>query len=118
MIDQIPQVPQDQNSFTTWIIGLGVAAFGALFGFIKWLVGIQVKKIDKLSDEIKSVKEELNDIKLEIRENTTYDKGAKTELERVQEDIKEIKRKLDNHFTTKLKHLQDQIDKLKAVRGL
>ncbi len=116
MIEQLQTNPPD--GLIAWVAGIAVAGFGALFGFIKWLVGIQVKKIDKLSDEIKDVKEELSAVKLEIRENTTYDKGAKAEMIRVQEDIKEIKLKIDNHFTTKFKDMQKQINELKAVRGL
>ncbi len=111
MIDQIPQVPQDQNSFTTWIIGLGVAGFGALFGFIKWLVGIQVKRIKELTDKV-------GDLENKITANTALDTATNARIDGIGKEIENINKRLDNHFTTKFKDLQSQIDKLKAVRGL
>ncbi len=105
MIEQLPQQPEGQ-SLIVWIIGGFVAAIGGMFAFIKWLVGIQVK-------DIKALREEVGELKDKITINDTEDSGVKNDIVRLEKDIEKINKKIDNHISTDIKNLQDQIDELK-----
>lgn len=106
----INQIPQDQNNFTTWIIGLGVAGFGALFAFIKWLVGIQVKKIDTLTEKV-------NELENKITENTTYDKTGKEttkdRMDRMQIQLDTVQEKIEGQIIHDIQFLKDKINECK-----
>lgn len=99
-------IPNDQNSFTTWIIGLGVAGFGALFAFIKWLVGIQVKKIDTLTEKV-------NELDKKIDRNTTYDKTAKENMTKMENALKDLNEKIDGQIVHAIKRLEEKMKECK-----
>jgi len=108
MINQIQDI--QEHGLVPWIIGLAVAGFGALFAFIKWLVGIQVNRIKELVAKV-------NGLEIQITANTALDTATNARIDGIGKEIDNINKKLDNHFTTKFKDLQSQIDKLKAKGG-
>lgn len=102
----IDQLPQEQNSFITWIIGGMASGFLILFGFIKWLVGIQVKKIDKLTEEV-------HDLDKKIDRNTTYDKTAKENMTRMEGDIKALGEKIEGQIVHAIERLEEKMKECK-----
>ena len=103
----IEQLPQDApNGFKVWIIGIFVAGIVGLFAFIKWLVGIQVKKIDTLAEKV-------NELDGKIIANTTYDKNAKENMIRMDGEITALREKIDGQIIHDINFLKSKLDECK-----
>ncbi len=119
LIETPPEIP---GGFVAWIIGGVASAVIALFGFVKWLVGIQVK-------DVAALRKEVSDLKGEVASNATGDEAisdriqdVKTDLQlRIKElkddlkhDIKRIENRIGNHIETRLKDMEKEITRLKS----